>query len=43
MDSLTGEYPLHMAVSSGEYAMVKYLLIKGADKNLKCKVGLTPI
>lgn len=28
----SGETPLHLAVSSGQYAVVKYLLINKADK-----------
>lgn len=39
----SGETPLHMAVSSGQYAVVKYLLINNADKSLKCKANLTPL
>jgi len=31
-DCKTGETALHMGVSSGEYSVVKYLLIQGVDK-----------
>lgn len=41
-DLLTGQTPLHMAVSSGEYAVIKYLILNKADKQARCNQKLTP-
>ena len=40
---MTRETPLHMAVNSGEYSVVKYLLINKADEHATCNLGLTPL
>lgn len=41
IDQISGETPLHMAVNSGEYPIVKYLLINKANKTLRCKSNMT--
>ena len=42
MPDKQGLCPLHLACMSGNSRVVKRLLIKGANKDLKDKKGLTP-
>ena len=43
MSHTEGKFPLHQAAEDGEENVVKALLAKGADKDEKNDLGITPL